>query len=82
MEKEITIGEAYANAANAMDKEIALKSTPYPAEEPEQQKPTMMQRVGIMFRDLRIKMLMSELRSQKRLIEEMPASVDAVKAEA
>ena len=82
MKKEITIGEAYANAADSVDKEIALKSTPYPAEEQEQKKKTVIQRIAAIFRSLHVKMLLSELSNQKRLIDEMPSSVDAVKAEA
>lgn len=82
MAKEITIGEAYANAADATEKQIALNSTPYPAEVQCQKKATLIQRIAAMFRSLYVKILLSELSNQKRLIDEMPASVDAVKAEA
>lgn len=82
MAKEITIGEAYANAADAAEKQIALNSTPYPSEFQDKKKPTLIQRIAAIFRSLYVKMLLSELSNHKRLIDEIPASVDAVKAEA
>lgn len=82
MAKEITIGEAYANTADATEKQIALNSTPYPAEVQCQKKATLIKRIAAMFRSLYVKILLSELSNHKRLIDEMPASVDAVKARA
>lgn len=82
MAKEITSDEAYANVVDAMEKQIALNSTPYPAGVQYQKKTTLIQRIAAIFRSLYVKMLLSELSNKKRLIDEMPAAVDAVKAEA
>lgn len=73
---EITIGEAYANADDAVAKQTALNATPYPAEEPEPKKATIGERIAAMFRRWHVSMLLAELKDQEKLIADMPEAVE------
>lgn len=73
---EITIGEAFANAADQQARNDAVKAAHAgPA-------PTMAERVARFFRNRYVLRLRAQLAKERKLIAEMPAAIEAEKAAA
>lgn len=80
-QREITIGQALANAAEAVKQQAALAATPYPVEGPES-KPTWTERWAAFWRARHIRQLEDTIRANKTFLEEIPEMANRDRREA
>lgn len=75
---EITIGEAYANAADAVEEQ----RTPYPPAEEDQRKPSLLERWAQFLTNRRRKWITERIRRNRKLLDELPDAAIRERAEA